>query len=200
MARRKLPIFTERTLAETKADQVEHERVFRSKLGPVSCKAGCSNCCSHAVYATPAEGVLTYIALTQKGHWTPSLRKRLEEHARQTWDLSPVVWHLSNIPCPLLAQNRCLIYEARPFTCRVVFADGDPDACHPHRANDFSSVLPHREAVEAFFAQQRRLLKRHGLPAFALPISKAILAGEKVATGEADMEDFTQLLVHGGAA
>ena len=194
MARHKLPIFTERTIAKTKADQVEHARKFADKLERVSCREGCSNCCAHAVYATLPEGILAYGALARKGLWTPSLRKRLEAHAEQTWDLSPVVWHLSNIPCPLLEKNRCIAYDARPFACRVTFATGDPEQCHPHRINDYATILPKREALEAFYGTQTHLLKRHGLSTFVLSLSKAILLGEKVATGEIDIEDFARVL------
>jgi Fe-S-cluster containining protein len=190
---RKLPIFTERTIAETKADQIEHERAFSDQLGPVVCKEGCSNCCSHAVHVTLPEGILAYKALVKKGLWTPSLRKKLEEHAARTWDLSVVVWHLSNIPCPLLEKERCIVHDARPFACRVTFALSDPAGCHPHRVNDFPSVLPKREALEAFSAKQTQLLRRHGIPMFLMSLSKAILLGEKIATGNVDLENFAQL-------
>lgn len=194
MARRRLPIFTERTLAETKADQVSDQHRLRDPLGKVSCRVGCSNCCSHAVYATLLEGMLTYQSLARRGRWTPSLRKRLEEHARTTWDLSPVVWHLMNLVCPLLEQNQCSAYQARPFSCRATFSAGDPADCHPHRVNQAPLVIPKRDALETFYAKQHRLLRRHGLDLFLFPLSKAILLGEQVSTGAVDIEQYLQLL------
>ena len=188
MARHKLPIFTERTIAETRADQIAHERKFSDPLERVSCHVQCSACCHHAIHCTIPEGIVGYQQLARKGFWTPSLRKRLEDHARQTWDLSTTVWHLSNIPCPLLERQRCSIYDARPFTCRVTFATGDPEQCHPHRVNNFSSILPKRDALQGFFDAQGRLLKRHGQPVVAFAVSQAILVGAKIATGEQDIE------------
>jgi Fe-S-cluster containining protein len=195
MARHKLPLFTERTIAETKADQIDGAQQFASQLGVVSCREGCSNCCHHAVHATIPEGILAYQALSGRGLWTPSLRRRLEDHASFTWDLAPEVWHLSNIPCPLLEKNRCIIYDARPFACRVTFATGDPAGCHPHRVNDpSSSVVPKLAALTSFVAKQTRLLKRHRLNTFMMSFSKTVLYGEKFATGAVDLESLGQLL------
>lgn len=192
---RHLPLFTERTLAETKADQVSLGQAFRQAAGQVSCRPGCDNCCSHAVHATLPEGVLVYRALVLKGLWTPSLRKRLMEHAAQTWDLAPEVWHLSNLPCPLLEKSRCLIYAARPFVCRTVLSRGAPEECHPHKASLGNAILPRQEMLGLFFGRQHRLLQRHHTNPILLALSKAVLCGEKIATGERTLEDSLAALI-----
>ena len=163
-------------------------------MGQVSCKDGCANCCSHAVLVTIPEGMLAYRALTQKGHWAPSLRAKLDAHAKQTWDLSPVIWHLTNIACPLLEKDRCLIYDSRPFSCRVTFSKGDPSYCHPHQADSLTQLLPKIGSMEEFCERQRRLLLRHKVRVSLIPLSKAILVGEKLVSGEEDMESMVLAL------
>lgn len=195
MARHKLPIFTERTIAVTKADQIQHAHAFADKLTVVSCKSGCSNCCAHALYVTLPEGILVFKHLTQRGLWTPSLRKRVEEHSQKTWDVSTVVWHLSNLPCPFLEKNLCTVYDARPFPCRVSFSSGDPQYCHPHYVNANVPLIPKREALESFYEAQKRLLKRHRLDAVLFSLSKAVLIAEKVVSGEIDFEEFLRLFM-----
>jgi Fe-S-cluster containining protein len=144
---------------------------------------------------TIPEGILAYQTLAKKGLWTPSLRKRLEDHAERTWDLSPIVWHLSNIVCPLLEKDRCSIYEARPFACRVTFSKGDPFYCHPHQLNANAPMVPKREALEGFYAKQGRELRRHKLDVITLSLSKAILIGEKISNGEEEIENLLRMLI-----
>lgn len=137
---------------------------------------------------------MAYRALSQRGQWTPSLQKRLEEHAERTWDLSPEVWHLLALPCPFLEKAQCMIYAARPFMCRTMLSSGNPEDCHPHRVSQGMNLLPRREALETFFAKQSRLLQRHRLSLVMMPFSKAVLLGARVGTGEVDLENYLTVL------
>lgn len=193
MARRKLPLFTERTLAETKATQIALAQKFVDRIEDVTCKIKCTYCCHHAVLVTLPEGVLLYKALAHRGLWTPSLQKKLRERADQTIDLSPVVWHLSNIPCPLLDKDLCLVYPARPFSCRTAVSQQDPANCHPHKVN-IGATVPRRAVLEEFLTSQVRLLARHRMEALLMPIAVAVLFGERVMSGDTDFEHFGRFL------
>ena len=189
MARRKLPFLTERSLDQVKADRIGLSTEFVATLPRVSCSKGCSACCSYPVYISVLEGILLYRHLTEKGHWTPSLRKKLEKHADTTFDLSAEIWLLIDMPCPLLDKNKCLAYEARPFTCRTTFTRGDPYNCVPKRIVS-SRFVPKDDVTAKIREVETRLLAKHGLSLIGLPISKAILIGEKIVIGEADLEHF----------
>jgi Fe-S-cluster containining protein len=194
MARRRLPFLTERSLDQVKADRIELSTEFAATLGVVSCTKGCSACCSYPVYISVLEGMLLYRHLTEKGHWTPSLRKKLEKHANTTFDLSAEIWLLLDMPCPLLDKNKCLAYDARPFSCRTTFTRGDPYNCVPRRIVS-SKFVPKDEVTFKFRAVEARLLAKHGLSLIGMPISKAILIGEKVMIGEADLEHFLNVAI-----
>jgi len=192
MAKRKLPLLAERSVAEMKAKRLEIANSLDTKLRLVSCQRGCSACCSHPRYISILEGMVLYQYLTAKGQWTPSLRAKLEEHANQTFDLAAEVWLMLNLPCPVLDKGKCLAYEARPFSCRTIYATSDPLNCHPHRLTEARFVDRQAEA-ERFREAERKILARHGLALFGIPISKAILLGEKIMSGEGDLEHFFAL-------
>jgi Fe-S-cluster containining protein len=194
MAKRKLPLLTERSLADVKAARIETASEVDAKLPLVSCKSGCSACCSLPLYVTILEGILLYQHLTAKGWWTPSLRKKLERHATQTFDLASETWLLLNIPCPLLEKDKCIAYAARPFTCRTLYAKSSPEFCHPHRLTN-ARFVNREEAVDKFRAAEGKILARHKIALFGMPVSNAILIGEKVINGEGDLEHFLSLAV-----
>jgi hypothetical protein len=50
------------------------------------------------------------------------------------------------------------------------------------------------EALENFHAEEKKLLKRHGLKHFLMPLSKAVLFGEAIVTGSIELEDVDRRL------
>ena len=59
-----------------------------------------------------------------------------------------------------------------------------------------SSRFVDKEDITARFREvEAKLLARHGLSLLGLPISKAILIGEKVMIGEADLEHFLSVVI-----
>ncbi len=189
---RKLPLLTERSLSQVKADRLEVANEVVAKLPRVSCKSGCSACCSYPLYISILEGMLLYRHLTAKGHWSPALRKKLEKHSEQTFDLPAETWLMLDLPCPLLEKNKCTAYDARPFTCRTLYAVSDPKLCHPHRATD--AVYLDRMRVTAKFREaESKILARHKLALLGMPVSKAILVAEKIFNGAGDLEHYFTL-------
>lgn len=193
MPRRKLPLLTERSLAEVKADRIEIAAEVDAKLPMVTCKAGCAACCKYPVYISILEGMLLYRHLTERGHWTPAFRQKLSAHDKQTYDLASEVWVLLEIPCPLLDKvNRCIGYAARPFSCRTLYAHTPAAFCEPPKMLS-AKYVPREELMDKFRKVEAEILGRHKLGLIGLSISKAILLAEKIMTGEVDLEQFVRL-------
>lgn len=195
---RKLPVLVERTIADTRVLRSEIDLTFTQKVQAglheagvaLSCKKGCSNCCSHPFLISVIEGFLLYQALAKRGLWTPSFRKRLEETREKTIGLTFEVWMLSNISCPLLTEKReCLVHDARPLNCRLTFAITDPSLCHPHRISEGTRFIPRHDPLDAFQAQERALLRRMGAREIYAPLSEAVLLGARISLGEIAFED-----------
>jgi hypothetical protein len=93
------------------------------------------------------------------------------------------------IPCPLLDEktSKCTAYAARPLACRVTFSTGDPHQCHPHRITA-SGIVDKRGPITEFYTQLRATIKRHGITLISMPMSVGLLIGEKIVTGEIDVE------------
>lgn len=191
--RRQLPVLVERTLADVKALQVQTAAQFESELlqtsPEVSCQVGCSHCCHHPFLVTVAEGLLMYRWLAEHGLWTASVRKRVQEARDKTLGLSLGVWLLSNIPCPLLEDGKCVAYAARPIHCRTTFSVENPQMCHPHALASGKGLVPNLESVMAFTTQVRAALKRVGVRGPLMPLGEAMLVGEEIEAGRIDIAE-----------
>jgi uncharacterized protein len=79
----------------------------------LACRAGCSGCCHHhlSVFLVEADAVREAIEALP-----PEIRSTVVQQAREVAereaDDQPVA-------CPLLVEDRCSIYEARPLICRT---------------------------------------------------------------------------------
>ncbi len=194
---RKLPILVERSIADVHADRVRVSQEFERNLrevegdgGPaLSCHKGCANCCYHPVQISILEGVLLYRWLVTHGKWSPVVRQKCEQASSATFGLAMETWLLAAIPCPLLElkTNTCTAYAGRPFSCRTIFSMSDPDECHPHTLT-VGALLPRVEPSEVFMQTENAALKRHGLERVLVPISTAVLMGERIDTGKVDLE------------
>lgn len=72
----------------------------------ITCSAGCSSCCT-SITVFPVEAA----AMCEK------LQSLPEQEAREI--LQHVLEHADGERCPLLLNQRCLLYEARPIICRT---------------------------------------------------------------------------------
>lgn len=186
-----LPVMVNRTLGEANASRLLDAESFEKRVrknGNVTCSKGCAHCCHYPITISILEGITLYQWLREHQLWTSKLREKFEQASTETWDLAPEVWLLSMIPCPLLSEeNRCTAYEARPFLCRTMFSRTDPYLCHPHRIE--GSTVPREVDVELFWVSEKAFLRRHDLRHVPLPISTAVLIGEKVVNGEVRLEE-----------
>ena len=105
------------------------------------CRKGCAVCCTANVTVTTLEGLVILKYWQTKGHTTPLEKLTL---AAQGPRFQPKLTlnHLARLcaqgqdlpeegadpnvgPCPLLENNACSIYEARPFGCRAMVSRED---------------------------------------------------------------------------
>jgi hypothetical protein len=93
---------------------------------PIACRMGCSHCCHTWVDARPPE---VFFAVNSMGDETreaalASVRRLCELTGGKTYSdrLAMVT------PCPLLTNNLCSIYAARPINCRTN-ASADVSVC-----------------------------------------------------------------------
>lgn len=190
---RKLPLYIEAGLGELEATvtyiATEFEKNLRAET-PVSCKEGCAHCCHYPVLITLGEGIHLYRYLASKGRMSATFRRKLEAHGASTLFQDPAVWLLSNIPCPLLDdKQRCVGYQARPLSCRLTYSSGDPADCQVH-VFAADSMVDRGDTMRAAAAFEHKLLLRHKISTIRMPISKAILLGEKVVSGELSAENI----------
>jgi hypothetical protein len=188
--KRSLPVLVEHALAETRALQADLGAEFEGHIKReyvVSCKSGCANCCHHPFLITLPEGLLLYRWLVSHGHWTTSMRKRIEQTRDKTLGLDFRVWLLSNIPCPLLVDNKCSAYGARPLHCRATLSRGLPEMCHPHELRVDTQLVPSTEVIVGFNSRVRSMFKRLGVSGTLMPLSEAVLLGWAVDSGQIEI-------------
>lgn len=198
--KRHLPVIVERALAGVQAIRVEIAGSFESALTDfsteggmgISCHKGCSHCCYHPFTISVLEGVILYRWLASHGRWTPSLREACQQHSKQVWGLTPEIWLFSMIPCPLLSEGNCIAYDSRPFRCRSTTSIDDPNGCHPHNLGGSGGVLPYTDFVDAFNKQEAMLMRGIGLRRLVIPLSTAVLFGERFVNGDLDTDSLDQ--------
>lgn len=196
MSGRRLPLVTNRVLADAKALQshvgTEFERRLSKQHGAseISCKKGCANCCRHPFLITVIEGILLYRHLMATGQWTATLRQRVIEAKEFTTGLDYEVWLMSNIPCPLLtSEQECSAYAARPLHCRVTYSSGDPELCSPHSLGAGTPLIPNVDTLLQYHTELRTLMRKIDCRGTLLPLAHALTLGELIETGQIQLED-----------
>lgn len=83
-------------------------RGIEERLGEgIACHAGCSSCCL-AISVFPVEAVAMIAAADRL---PPGQLQQLKAHLGR--------WREGDQRCPLLKDDQCLLYEARPIICRT---------------------------------------------------------------------------------
>lgn len=90
----------------------------------VACERGCSYCCHLRVEIRPHEAfVLAHHIQTR---FTPEQRaralSRIEENLKKITPLTKEQHIRAGIPCALLEEGACSVYEGRPATCRKYYS------------------------------------------------------------------------------
>jgi len=91
---------------------------------PVACQPGCTYCCHNQVEVTPAE--VFAVAQVVSLYFPPPKQERLKEKTLRTAALkigkskAELAAMRRTQPCPLLEEDRCLVYPWRPLMCRAM--------------------------------------------------------------------------------
>jgi Fe-S-cluster containining protein len=91
---------------------------------PVACQPGCSFCCTSLVEVTPAEVFLLAQVVTR--YFAPAKLERIKERtlrtaAHKVGKTKPDLAAARQAhPCPLLEEDRCVVYPWRPLMCRAM--------------------------------------------------------------------------------
>ena len=103
-------------LSETNA-----KKIIESKNIITDCHPGCSFCCNLRVDVRPheifliAEYITNNLSITEK----ETLINTLKNHKTKLSKMTLNDHISSNVPCPLLNKDKCLVYIVRPFSCRA---------------------------------------------------------------------------------
>jgi Fe-S-cluster containining protein len=90
----------------------------------VECERGCSYCCHLRVEIRPHEAfVLAHHVQTKLGAEARARAlARIERNLAQIAELAPQAHVRAGIPCALLEDGACSVYEARPAACRKYYS------------------------------------------------------------------------------
>ena len=127
-----------RSVAALRATQIWHqhhdglaasrpsELNFAGTTKHLACTPGCNHCCRSPVGVVAAEAVLIahFVDRTFSAPDRRALRQRMDARSAALQGGDPLRTYL----CPLNADGRCLVYEVRPYNCRV-FHSFDADEC-----------------------------------------------------------------------
>jgi Fe-S-cluster containining protein len=94
---------------------------FYAEFTPqLDCKEGCSYCCSVPVDVSAPEvfAIVDCLKATKSVDDIHALRHRIDEYLNRHSDMSPKERRRARVACPLLENNECSIYRARPLACR----------------------------------------------------------------------------------
>lgn len=105
----------------------------------VACSKGCSDCCKMNVSISIIEA--ERLSVLSRRLMTPV--KHPIRHSQEEF---------SGVPCPFLADDKCSVYEARPYACRAHYSfDTSAYWCHPERSNKVEmSLLQMSGALQAY--------------------------------------------------
>lgn len=104
----------------------------------LTCRRGCSACCSEPVYVGPEEVELLVESIPPAE--MPGVIQRVNEWLAKMLPsglVDPEVNGMANLaqyramraPCPLLKNGECLVYQQRPIGCRSHSAKGPREFC-----------------------------------------------------------------------
>lgn len=192
--------------------------VLSNPSNEISCKAGCSACCSQAVPVRLSEvrSILAYIEVqsTSRRH---VLRRRRSDAVK---DLAaagieasglPVPtntaradfvnrYFAAQIPCPMLdADGTCGIRPARPLACREYLVSSDPKYCATPGHEQVVRLRSRRDALSGFHQISTLFGEGHvGLLAFSLTDQVAAPPTTRPRSGASIVRILTTRYAHEG--
>jgi Fe-S-cluster containining protein len=143
---------------------------------PFSCAAGCAACCHRQIVCTIPEaiGIAAWLGDGEKTRVQAAARQLHDETARM--DESQRI--RTGLPCPLLVDGQCSVYETRPLACRALYSF-DRQACDRlYRDFAFETKVPRYDLMIEAHGQMLlgygRALDRLGLDGSLVELSQAL--------------------------
>jgi Fe-S-cluster containining protein len=149
-----------------------------AKLGKAECRAGCASCCHPMVMATPFEALSIARHLLETR--TPAEIDGIKERLRQIGEvpLDMTLRAKAKLPCALLANGRCSIYEVRPSVCRITLSRSRAacDACFESAGGSVPSIVqPGKIAAVVQTGIDYALITRRNLSTELVEFSRALM-------------------------
>ncbi|MDX8340624.1 YkgJ family cysteine cluster protein [Draconibacterium sp. IB214405] len=110
----------------------------------IDCKKGCSWCCHQPVFALDYE--LDYLLAFMEKSFDDDTFSGVQEKAKQKQTklgtLKGDELMNAKYPCPLLKDNACSAYEARPMACRIYLSSDVKSCVHFYNQPDDKNTYP----------------------------------------------------------
>lgn len=143
--------------------------------GRIACRAGCSACCHMRIVVTPFE--LAFLAEFIRDQFSSTqledLRLRLAETDELTRGMSDEERGRAQIYCPLLVDDKCSAYPARPFECRG-YLSMNVDACRRSAKNYDEWDVPMYFSQYTLYKTSQAGLKKRGGPIELLELTAGL--------------------------
>lgn len=109
----------------------------------IACREGCAACCRYAVRVRSFEaiGIAGYLKSNLRADKWSEVRERIRSMATHYRAVDQETRKDLYIPCPLLENNRCMIYQIRPPIC-CGHTSLDARDCDPEGVNDKVKINP----------------------------------------------------------
>jgi Fe-S-cluster containining protein len=113
-----------------------------------ACQMGCNYCCYLEVEVSVPEVLRLVSFIRQKfsREQADSLAKRLRMAAGVVQKMNDFERLFAKLPCPLLKDGNCSVYEARPLVCRGYNSYNWVPCAHELKHPRSSTTVPHDEA------------------------------------------------------
>jgi Fe-S-cluster containining protein len=163
-----------------------------ARAARAECRPGCTSCCYLMVLGTPSEvlSIARHLLETKTPAEIESLKERLRKVSEVPLD--PVLRLKAKMPCALLENGRCSVYEHRPSLCRMTLSQSRAacDSC----LHEGSGSIPYIEQPGKIAAVMQMgidyaLITRRNLPTEGAELSRALLIA---------LRDYEGALTHWG--
>ena len=180
-------LFSQPSLESPCAEVMAHLGELYSRTVPraqVACRRGCASCCTQMVSVTAPEALWVAATIRRRAQSVEKMRAA----DAQTHGLTIDERLKSHIVCPLLVEDACSIYAARPLGCRG-FVSVDLNACLATFVGGAAPNIPMPASYTDILYAVRMLLyaalRIKGLKDAAYELNAAVLAALAVEDPEA---------------
>jgi Fe-S-cluster containining protein len=149
-----------------------------SKAAGAECRPGCTSCCYLMVQGTPYEilSIARHLLQSKTPAEIEGIKERLQAAAQVPLD--PVLRLKSKMPCALLENGRCSVYEHRPSVCRMTLSQSRAacDSCLQTGSGSIPYIdQPGQIAAVMQMGIDHALVTRRNLSTQGAELSRALL-------------------------